>query len=413
MKARLFSLAAAMAVLTVATAAWADTTIVDDNFDGYTDTADFQNTWVPTQGNGGAPADAANLDAGILTSDPFSDPNLFPGLQGQAVDHIGALAGTFMVNQYGGVISESNIPFSITPSASESVFVSVDIFDGASGNERMTLGLRNYDPVSGDTVNLLEMGHYNAAPNTNVPGAPTEVTGYAYRVILFESYDSPLLGAPNWQYFALPQELDRPDGTGPGFDDDEIVSTGDIGAGWHRYTALITPDEITFEVDLFRDGKTNTTRDTEGNIEVGVGADGVDASITLPVGTFATGFNSLRIGGPSGLSSAGPGVTAFDNVLLQLIDVGGGADNADFNGDLIVDGTDFLTWQDSFGIADGTAQLSDGDANGDGNVDDADLVVWQAQYGTVTPAVAGVPEPATVSLLLGAVALLAVRRRIG
>ena len=59
-----------------------------------------------------------------------------------------------------------------------------------------------------------------------------------------------------------------------------------------------------------------------------------DAAIaTLPVG-----FNSLRIGGPSGASSPGPGAVGFDNILLETVAVAVPTANADFNGDNIVNG---------------------------------------------------------------------------
>ena len=69
--------------------------------------------------------------------------------------------------------------------------------------------------------------------------------------------------------------------------------------------------------------------------------------------------------------------------------------SADFDGDTVVDGADFLTWQRGFGIGNG-ASNSQGDANGDGTVLTADLQVWQATFETVATAVAGtyaVPVP--------------------
>lgn len=64
--------------------------------------------------------------------------------------------------------------------------------------------------------------------------------------------------------------------------------------------------------------------------------------------------------------------------------------NADFNGDGVADGQDFLTWQRGLGTTGAT--LEQGDANDDGNVDGADLAVWQDQFG----------EPAAVGAASGA-----------
>jgi hypothetical protein len=74
--------------------------------------------------------------------------------------------------------------------------------------------------------------------------------------------------------------------------------------------------------------------------------------------------------------------------------------NADFNGDTLINGSDFLVWQRGVGLS-GQTNNQNGDANGDGSVNAADLTVWKSQFGTsisATPSVATVPEPATGSL---------------
>lgn len=96
----------------------------------------------------------------------------------------------------------------------------------------------------------------------------------------------------------------------------------------------------------------------------------------------------------------------FDPIVTPVVD-------ADFNGDLIVDGADFLIWQRGFGLSD-QLDKSTGDANGDGNVNDADLTAWTTQFGsTITPPspVAAVPEPTSIALAAAGVACLAWRRR--
>ena len=59
-------------------------------------------------------------------------------------------------------------------------------------------------------------------------------------------------------------------------------------------------------------------------------------------------------------------------------------DDADFNQDSNVDGSDFLTWQTNAGSA-GTLAYVAGDANNDGQVGGADLAIWETptiMYGT-------------------------------
>jgi hypothetical protein len=386
----------------------AQTVVVQDNFDQYANDAAFQAAWVPTVGNGNELAIAGDVNSAILTT----DNDLFPGIQGKAVDHIGATASTpGMVNQFGGL----DPAFTISPSDTESIYLEADIFVGSSGNERMTVGLRNRAPA-----NLLEMGVYNAntrdpridGPATPTPADPNFIpsTGYAYRIVLFGARGEGLLVEPNWQYFELPQELDR------ATDADELVNIADVGAGWHTYTATVTPTTVTFTLDLFRDGLRNTSITPDEVTGIRPGTAGVDAEATWEMTATAAGFNSLRIGGPSGLSSAGAGAMGFDNILLQLQPpAAGGGDKADFDGDGDIDGADFLTWQRNLGAID-TATLATGDANGDMDVTAADLAVWRMQFGPVGPPVAGaiasVPEPAMLTLFgLAALGAVGVGRR--
>jgi len=91
---------------------------------------------------------------------------------------------------------------------------------------------------------------------------------------------------------------------------------------------------------------------------------------------------------------------AFDNLVIDGITIL--AEDADFDQDGDVDGSDFLAWQRGFGV--GTT-LAQGDANGDGQVDDLDLAAWQSQLGmaalnTQQPST-GVPEPSSLMLSLG------------
>lgn len=108
--------------------------------------------------------------------------------------------------------------------------------------------------------------------------------------------------------------------------------------------------------------------------------------------------------------STNNGIEAFtltlDPIVTPVVD-------ADFNGDLVVDGADFLIWQRGFGLS-GQVDKSTGDADGDGNVNDADLTAWTTQFGsTITPPspIGAVPEPASLALAMAGVACLAMRRR--
>ena len=85
---------------------------------------------------------------------------------------------------------------------------------------------------------------------------------------------------------------------------------------------------------------------------------------------------------------------------------------ANFNGDTIVDGRDFLRWQRNLGKA--SATRSDGDADNDQDVDRADLTAWRYYFGnsvSAAEAVAVVPEPAAIIMAaIPVIALSGVRR---
>ena len=82
--------------------------------------------------------------------------------------------------------------------------------------------------------------------------------------------------------------------------------------------------------------------------------------------------------------------------------------DADFDGNNLVDGIDFLTMQRNLGITSG-ATPSQGDANNDSAVNGLDLGIWEQQYGGPPPLSvnqAPVPEPASAVLSLMAFCLL-------
>ena len=70
--------------------------------------------------------------------------------------------------------------------------------------------------------------------------------------------------------------------------------------------------------------------------------------------------------------------------VLEFFEIGD--PTADFNQDSVVDGFDFLAWQQNFGKSSG-AVLAEGDSNADGAVDGDDFQTWESQFGQVAPAV--------------------------
>lgn len=105
-----------------------------------------------------------------------------------------------------------------------------------------------------------------------------------------------------------------------------------------------------------------------------------------------------------------PGAAGLGQLTLSLTGaVAATADDADFNSDGVVDGSDFLAWQRGFG---GSGGLNVGDANSDGVVDLADLEVWKSQFGPPSPLTA-VPEPSLAYLsVVAMIAVVAYQRRL-
>lgn len=371
-----------LVVFTFAGSLPADTTIVDDNFDGYADDAAFEAVWRPDEGNGNTPA---AVPVGILvprTTAPFPpapfDGTGFAGTTPPVAPiPDGEQAVTFneqgFINEWDNDSDPGNVPFSISPSATQSVRLTADIFDFVNGNRRFSVGLR--DDVS--PANLLELGFWNAdtfdpidpintPPNDPVLDQPT--TAYAYRLVLFGDVGGDLVREPNWQYFDLPIEYDDPaidhNGDGRFGNGDGLVTPIDVGPGWHRFSATISDSDATLEIDLFRDGS-------------------VDASVTWEIETTGTPFTSLRMGGPSGVSMNE--LTMADNVKLELIDVA--VVDGDFNGDTLWNCADIDAL--TAAIAAGSTDLSF-DMNADGSLTLADItdpgLGWLAVGGANNPA---------------------------
>jgi hypothetical protein len=369
------------------TRAWADTPVMSDDFESYSDSSAMQTQWVSSIGS----TTSTFLFDSTTSGQPYPVLPTIGGLDGKAALFDGTIGvGATSINKWA-------TPFSIAPSATQNVFLSVDLgYDHQNGdptkvsNKKLTVGLR----FTGATPqNLIELGFYNGI-------AATPVRQFSHRTALFASGNpNPNPEAPGWEYYGLDPSFDQMT---------EMDHSGNAltnGLGFHRFTAEISLTNVTYTVDLFADGINNVT-----------GLPGVDATDVVAAVATASGFNDLRFGIPSGSGSSANPLLAIDNVELKLKDITvvPPTGTADFDDDGDVDGRDFLTWQRGFGINDGTALLADGDANDDGNVNGADLTVWQSQYGEpghLTAGVTAVPEPSTSILLLVACSSMFVRKR--
>ncbi len=294
----------------------ADITIVDENFESYTNNTELLAAWPSQSGSdnglqlvdvntvipGADGADFLELQrtnpAGIADWEIAYGPDKprYPGIDGQAAQFCGTTdlatcnpTGAGTVNLWNG-----NPLGGITPSATQNIELSVDIGDDAlSANKRLTIGLR------GAGENILEMGLFNGP------------VGFVYRAVIFDGSE----GFVSWVGFDDVVNVDNPLAT-------DLNSQQEVGAGFHTYKAVIGVDQIVFSLDLYADGVTNDPL----NPVPGVGTPGVDASDTVLAVTTFGGFDDLRIGIPSSLPSSGgsnpnAAFAAYDNVLLQMVDI--------------------------------------------------------------------------------------------
>lgn len=265
-------LAITLGLFTFVADAHADIVLVNEDFESYTDNSQLYAVWGPASSDGMLVDE--NYVEPLLPGDPAVGIRAFPLPNGgQGVEHSGGSILEYQPTLNGGV--------PLLPTATQSIVLQGDIFDtGNLGNKRMSIGLRSNDPPA----NLVEIGHFNTSP--------VELSG---RAILFA--EPPTAQQPNFQYYELPLSADT-DGSG-------TTTISDLGEAWHTHRLTITPTDITFEVDLFRDGT-------------------FDSSMNFDIVPTMDGFTSLRFGAPSGITSPGVGGyggVIFDNISLTLVNV--------------------------------------------------------------------------------------------
>lgn len=151
---------------------------------------------------------------------------------------------------------------------------------------------------------------------------------------------------------------------------------------------------------------------------------GVDWEVQNFNGEVRVGLNASEIGPGSTFASYAAYESMANAIANHYSDAIGGIDyqpfygfaeraptptfDADFDGNGVVDGGDFLAWQRGYGLASG-ATPAEGDANGSGSVNQFDLQVWRSQFGATGSSAAIVPELSPLTLaLVGTLGLLIV-----
>lgn len=172
----------------------------------------------------------------------------------------GGYAGSQAMEHPGGTSNIYNMADDLIPDESQNVVLKGKIYDDGAGNKRISIGFRSLS-----TFPLFEMGMYNGPTN------------YAYRVTLFPGAN------PSW--IGIPTDPNPP-----------VI-------GWNEFTATFSLESVLVTIDYGSDGTIDATSET-----------------LLSGDAYTTGLGSLRLGGPSGVSSAGGGAF-FDDISVETVAV--------------------------------------------------------------------------------------------
>ena len=156
---------------------------------------------------------------------------------------------------------------------------------------------------------------------------------------------------------------------------------------------------------------TNNITTGAGNLSVGTFVTGSDVYIgTAPLDGMPQDIDeAIAMTQGEVIHAIMPTIAPEDAIILRTFEA---TQNADFNQDGFVNAADYTVWRDNLGSTSATS-LS-GDADGDLDVDGNDFLVWQQQFGTVPSSVesASVPEPGSGTLfVLGAAGMIALASR--
>lgn len=383
-------------------------------------------------GTTGVDIGALNQGTGVISGGAFTTNMI--GVADDGAIYVGNLttnATTSAFNIYRWASETDTAPtlaYSGAPLAGARLGDSLDVY-GSGASTRIAVGYGNTPAVAGNNSFALLTtadGLSFSASSIAVAGNPPEAGDFRLG-ITFTDADTVIgkqgSGTVGQEQFARQVDISGSTGT-------LALSIGSDGASLRPLDfatvsgrPLLAMVEATNSTDaiararLFVYDQTNPT----GTVAERKIAEGSNLPLENPVtgpNQFpnGNGVGSVKFGAINGnvatiyAMSTNNGIQAFTLTLDPVVTP---VDDADFNGDLVVDGADFLIWQRGFGLS-AQPDKSTGDADGDGNVNDADLAVWSTQFGTVitppTP-VSAVPEPTAIAMALAGLACLAGMRR--
>jgi Dockerin type I domain/Metallo-peptidase family M12B Reprolysin-like/PEP-CTERM motif len=176
----------------------------------------------------------------------------------------------------------------------------------------------------------------------------------------------------------------------------ENTSNGIAGVGYDGIAAFAGDNLLTFQ-----NGR---------DVIAGVMAHEIGHNLGLDH-TASGGANLMSPGGTSEQLTTAQINTVFQRTSFPQLIVTASLPG-DYNHDGVVDAADYAVWRNT----NGSTTMLAADGNGNGRIDDGDFTIWRSHFGATNGAgqvlPSAVPEPGTSALLLVAVAVLAVRRRV-
>ena len=264
-----------------------------------------------------------------------------------------------------------------TGTASESILSSDGVFFGYTGDGESSADYRAYsveDTNSYDGTAAEPHATYHAGTR-NVPGSVGGVPGAGEATTYNPAFGTGRT-APQAQI-----DIFGPMGTATA-DQSGIINSGAAGFRWNEHEIKKVGNSVTWTVNgvlLITVDMTNFATPTLG-------------------GNLSFGHSDINRTSSADPAAADLLFSLVDNIEVNAFVAGV---PGDFDGDLDVDGRDFLAWQ--------RGESPNGTPGGP--VSAGDLAVWQGAYNGGALSAVTVPEPATLVSLLGATLLLGLRRR--
>ncbi|MEO2046112.1 MAG: hypothetical protein ABGX16_06005 [Pirellulales bacterium] len=240
---------------------------------------------------------------------------------------------------------------------------------------------------AGHSVELFNTGPDNIALSNEVDSPPADDSDLVTAILTFDKTNTPLSGSFTFETGQQPEQglfyrLQLTGDLHPGDKPDAIEVNITGGQSVYAFALEIfdlEPEDGVATVEIFA-GTTSLglTSDLARDPDTFFGVlsdEPFDRIIYSGTVDQQESFSDFRFAFAPGCSSGLPG---------------------DFNCDQRVNDDDLTLWNQSFGLDDGA------DADGDGDSDGGDFLIWQQNHGTDlnTPALAVVPEPAAIGLLL-------------